>query len=408
MLSALLYIIISGIELLSNCIKNCIMKKLTIFSMCIFALFSSCSKDENPETLNTDQIERRTLTPEEILLKEKLASTAQIVRDVILTQPKVVKEVSDLISLKKYRDDYIYFKDLFRTYKKGSDLQPTLFERTFNEIMERKSNIEPFHGLKEFLVESDITLYCPYPVEDYPVENQMPSCTSDPIDNDQVNTGYQIMSDGSYLEVDVDEKYSEKYPVWIVMPEDEDIETGTAAGTGKGTVHQLRVGHVKCTKQYDGIFSGGSEFKFCLLGGTITLSSATSFTSLQSCNLTRSQIRQGVWVNFQYELDDDWYVSVDGTTDEGARQFGLIEFDKNKTTFTLTFEPKVKIDKIEVSAGKVELKIESGEGWIKLDNYLSRNTFMMFNKFDMGQGIKDYYRIYSAGQVYWTLPLIEY
>ena len=408
MLSALLYIIISGIELLSNCIKNCIMKKLTIFSMCIFALFSSCSKDENPETLNTDQIERRTLTPEEILLKEKLASTAQIVRDVILTQPKVVKEVSDLISLKKYRDDYIYFKDLFRTYKKGSDLQPTLFERTFNEIMERKSNIEPFHGLKEFLVESDITLYCPYPVEDYPVENQMPSCTSDPIDNDQVNTGYQIMSDGSYLEVDVDEKYSEKYPVWIVMPEDEDIETGTAAGTGKGTVHQMRVGYARSSIQYDGFFSGGSEFKFCLLGGTITSTSATTFSGLQTCYLTRSQIRQDTWVRFQYELDDDWYVSVDGTTDEGGRQFGLIEFDKNKTTFTLTFEPKVKIDKIELSAGKVELKIESAEGWIKLDNYMNRDNFIRLNNTDMGNGLKDGYRVFAAGGVKWTLPVLEY
>ncbi len=41
-------------------------------------------------------------------------------------------------------------------------------------------------------------------------------------------------------------------------------------------------------------------------------------------------IRNDKWVNFQYELDDDWYVSTDGSTDEGSRQFGLIEYDKNK------------------------------------------------------------------------------
>ena len=190
------------------------------------------------------------------------------------------------------------------------------------------------------------------------------------------------------------------------MPEDgEGTETPNFV-TPK--IHQLRVGHVKCSKQYDGLFGGGSEFKFCLLGGTITLTTASSFVSLQSCNLTRSQIRKGVWVNFQYELDDDWYVSADGSTDEGGRQFGLIEFDKNKTTFTISYEPKVKIDKIDVSTGKIELKIESAEGWIKLDNYVSRQAFLAFNKVDMGTGLYSNYRVYTAGGVSWTLPLIEY
>ncbi|NMB52522.1 MAG: hypothetical protein GX999_09360, partial [Bacteroidales bacterium] len=96
------------------------------------------------------------------------------------------------------------------------------------------------------------------------------------------------------------------------------------------------------------------------------------------------------------------------TTDEGSRQFGLIEFDKNKTVFTLSFEPKVKIDKIEVSAGKVELKVESQEGWIKLDNYLSRDNFIRLNKTDTGNGLQDGYRVFAAGGVRWTLPVIEY
>ncbi len=198
------------------------MKKLMIFLMCITALVASCSKDENPAIRNTDRIVRRTLTPEEILLKEKLASTARIMRDVILRQPKVVKEVSDLISFKEYRDDFVYFKDLFSTGQKGSGPEPTLFEKTFDEIMEGKSDIEPFLGLKEYLIGNDITLYCPYPVEDYPADYQMPSCTSDPIDNDVLNMGYQIEEDGSYSEVDITEEYSETYPVWIVMPDEGD------------------------------------------------------------------------------------------------------------------------------------------------------------------------------------------
>ena len=384
------------------------MKKLTFVLMCLVALFASCTKDVIPDVKENDQIVRRELTPEETLMKEKLAMVAQVVRDVVLSEPAVVKEVSKLIDLRLYRDDYVYFRDLFSNENglKGADCKAPLFEKAFDEVIESKSGDLQFPDIKKYLVENNITLYCPYPIEDYPTGNQLPSCTSDPLDNDEINIGYQLEKDGSYSVVEVSEEYSRSYPVWIVMPEDgEGIETPNFV-TPK--IHQLRVGHVKCSKQYDGLFGGGSEFKFCLLGGTITLTTASSFVSLQSCNLTRSQIRKGVWVNFQYELDDDWYVSADGSTDEGGRQFGLIEFDKNKTTFTLSYEPKVKIDKIDVSTGKIELKIESAEGWIKLDNYVSRQAFLAFNKVDMGTGLYSNYRVYTAGGVSWTLPLIEY
>jgi hypothetical protein len=385
------------------------MKKLTVVLMCLVALFASCKKDVIPDVEKTDQVIRRVLTPEETLMKEKLAVAAQVVRDVVLRQPAVVEEVSDLIDLKLYRDDYIYFRDLFGAENRNKAIihGAALFERTFDQVVESKSGDIKFPDIKKYLVENNITLYCPYPVEDYPADNQLPSCTSDPLDNEIINSGYQLEDDGSYSVVDITEEYSESYPVWIVMPGDMDSDTEIPDPVTP-KIHQLRVGHVKCSKQYDGLFSGGSEFKFCLLGGTITLTSASSFMALQSCDLTRAQIRRDSWVNFQYELDDDWYVSPDGSTDEGGRQFGLIEYDKNKTTFTLSFEPKVKIDKIDISTGKVEIKVESQEGWIKLDNYISRQAFLAYNKADMGSGIYSNYRVYTAGGVSWTLPLIEY
>lgn len=387
------------------------MKKLTFVLMCLVALFASCTKDVIPDVEKTDQVVRRALTPEEILLKENLAKAAQVVRDVVLSEPAVVKEVSELIGLRLYRDDYVYFRDLFSDENnlKGADRKAPLFERVFDEVIERKSGDLQFPDIKKYLVENDITLYCPYPIEDYPADNQLPSCTSDPLDNDVINTGYQLEEDGSYSLVEITEEYSEDYPVWIVMPEEEEETTTTPVPTNPlPGVHQMRVGWVMCSEQYDGFFNGGSEFKFCILGGTITATSATSFTGLQTIELTRHQIRREIWVNFQYELDDDWYVSSDGSTDEGSRQFGLIEYDKRKTVCTLSYEPKVKIDKIELSVGKIEYKTESAEGWIKLDNYLSRTTFMMFNQRDMGNGLKDGYRIFAAGNVYWTLPVIKY
>jgi hypothetical protein len=390
------------------------MKKVLVFLLGAIVLISSCSKEENPESKKTDSVVKRMLTPEEVMLKKNLEAASQVVRDVVLKSPEVVKEVSDLINRKMYKDDYIPFKDLFEPQEnvnlKSAGVQSTLFEKIFDEVINSKSNIN--QGLKGFLVAAEIVLYSPYPIEDYPVDNQLPTLTSDPIDNDIENIGYQLEDDGSYSEVIVDEEYSEEYPVWIVMEDDTEsdisIQIPEPTTTTSGTIHQLRVGQLRSTIQYDGFFNGGSEFKFCLLGGTITLTNATSFVGLQTCFLTRTQIRRGSWVNFQYELDDDWFVSDDGSSDEGGRQFGLIEYDKNKTEFTLSCEPKVKIAGVEVSATKVEVKFASNEGWIKLDNYLSRDTFMQFNKTDMGHGLQDGYRVYVAGEVYWTLPLIEY
>jgi hypothetical protein len=279
------------------------MKKLTVVLMCLVALFASCKKDVIPDVEKTDQVIRRVLTPEETLMKEKLAVAAQVVRDVVLRQPAVVEEVSDLIDLKLYRDDYIYFRDLFGAENRNKAIihGAALFERTFDQVVESKSGDIKFPDIKKYLVENNITLYCPYPVEDYPADNQLPSCTSDPLDNEIINSGYQLEDDGSYSVVDITEEYSESYPVWIVMPGDMDSDTEIPDPVTP-KIHQLRVGHVKCSKQYDGLFSGGSEFKFCLLGGTITLTSASSFMALQSCDLTRAQIRRDSWVNFQYEL----------------------------------------------------------------------------------------------------------
>ena len=202
------------------------MKKVLILLLGAIVLISSCSKEENLSSRKTDSVVKKILTPEEVVLKNKLEAASQVVRDVVLKSPEVVKEVSDLINRKMYRDDYIPFKDLFEPQEnsnlKSAGIQSTLFEKTFDEIINSKSDINS--ELKEFLVAADIVLYSPYPIEDYPVENQLPTCTSDPIDNDIENLGYQLEDDGSYLMVEVDEEYSEDYPVWIVIEDDSESE----------------------------------------------------------------------------------------------------------------------------------------------------------------------------------------
>lgn len=384
------------------------MKKSILFLVCIIALVSSCSKYQTTD-LKTSVVKKE-LTPDEKVLKDKLALTAQVVRDAILSSPDVVKEVDGIINLKTHPDDYVYFKELLNPENssfKGKQITKTRFAEAFDAIVSSKSGNKDFGNLREFVVANNVAIYCPYPVEDYEDGPAAIAVTSDPIDNEDENVGYALEDDGNYSDVIIDEEYTEMTPVWIIA-EEKEIAVPPKAATTTGTIRQMRVGWVKSTKQYDGLFGGGSEFKFCLLGGAINMNTATTFVGLQTCNVSRYNIRHQKWVNFQYELDDDWHVSADGTTDEGSRQFGLIEFDKNKKEFTLSLEPKVKIGTVEVSPGKISLTLQSNEGWIKLDNYLNRDYFILFNKTDMGQGLQDGYRVYTAGDVYWTLPIMMY
>ena len=248
----------SGINSMSNCLKLTNMKKRIAFLMCILALFSSCSKDRDPKFGSVSKVEKRILTPEEAILKEKLALTAEVVRDVLIKTPEAVKEVSDFINLKMYKDDFVYFRDLFNPEEnpriKGLNISQTLFEKTFDDILARKSNSKIDFDLKEFLVANLITLYCPYPVSDYPDIDEVPSCTSDPIDNEEENIGYEILPDGSYNEVNVDEDYTWNHPVLIVAPDDSDDISTPPVTTATDKIHQLRVGYVKSTLQYDGLF----------------------------------------------------------------------------------------------------------------------------------------------------------
>ena len=148
--------------------------------------------------------------------------------------------------------------------------------------------------------------------------------------------------------------------------------------------------------------------------------------------MIKNKIKRCTWAGndplYQKYHDDEWGVPVHDDRKlfemlilEGA-QAGLswITILRKRENYRKAFDnfdfnkvakyDKKKINSLMKDAGIIrnKLKIESAEGWIKLDNFLSRDTFERFNKVDMGNGIQDAFRIYTAGCVSWTLPLIEY
>ncbi len=380
-------------------------------------LFISCEKDDSSDLIEKNEI---VLTAKQIQQKENLNSIALTVAD-IADSKEIFNEIHSAVnvSLTTGLDEQYRFKDIL--YPSESKIPSLKSSKTSdfgikfkNAIQTNSLKSSSLTDIETFILNEDVQIYWPYSEEWDGVAE--PVITFDPILDVSENIGFKrvLQEDGS-IRIDtviVNDDFAFNNPVWIINfceTEEAEIESNVKSAQLKSSssIHQLAVGYVKSTKHYDNIFNGGDEYKFCIIGGKITsMSTAESFEGIQTINISRKDIRKKNWKKFYYELDDDWKVSTEDK--ELGRKFGLIEFDKKKTTRELKFEPKVTIDKVTVSLGSYTIKTESSEGWIKTDTYEDRDQMIRYQKTDMGHGLKDGYRIYGAGGVYWTLPIREF
>lgn len=377
-------------------------------------IFTSCEKDDLTSHLEKDNI---SLTTEQIKLKENLNSIALTVLD-IADSKEIFSEIHSAVnvSLTTGLDEQYRFKDIL--YPSESKI-PSLKSSKTSDFGTKFKNAIQTNSLKSslltdietFILNEDVQIYWPYSEEWDGVTE--PVITFDPIVDADENIGFRKVTqqDGS-IRIDtviVNDDYAFENPVWIINfceSDESEIESKAKSSPVKSSshIHQLSIGWVKSTKHYDNIFRGGDEYKFMIIGGKITsMNTAEAFEGIQSINISRKDIRKKNWKKFYYELDDNWKVSIDDK--EMGRKFGLIEFDKRKSTRELKFEPKVTIDKIVISIGSYTVKTESSEGWIKTDVYEDRDIMMQYQTTDMGHGLKDGYKVYAAGGVFWTLPI---
>jgi hypothetical protein len=394
--------------------------KLFLFVISVFVLLfitNACSEEDISGFEDKSNVG---LTTEQIQQKENLNSIALTVVN-IADSKEIFNEIHSAvsISLNTGLDEQYRFKDiLYPTESKIPSLKSSAinFGTKFKDAI-RKDKLKSSspENIEAFIISEDVQIYWPYSEEwDGFTE---PVITFDPIVDIDENIGFKriVQPDGS-IGIDtviVTDDYAFHNPVWIINfceSDEAEIENAVKSAQLKSSssVHQLSVGWVKNNKHhYDNIFQGGDEYKFCIIGGKITsMSTAETFEAIQTVNLSRRAIRKKNWKRFYYELDDDWKVDLEDK--ELGRKFGLIEFDKNKTTRELKFEPKVTIDNVTVSVGSYTIKTESSEGWIKTDIYEDRDKMIKYQESDMGNGLKYGYRVYGAGDVYWTLPIREF
>lgn len=391
------------------------MKKSLLPAFVILGMMIGCN----------DHVEEIASEPEASLTHEQqsqiavMKQTQSILGEIILDK-NVRAEIISEASLKFDGDNNAHFSMLLGKSEKNSRTSSNFSSAFRQAVQSRQDNARTtdlISDLEKEILDDNLVIYAPYYDEFNWEEVKEVTITYHPLVRDDYNEGMAFGFDSNFSNgVLVDDDYAFENPTLIIKPADgettfipEEDEQGNPNGrVAASTINQLSVGWVKCTKQYDGLFGGGSEFKFCIIGGKVTdFTKAESFESILSINLSRKDIRKERWKKFYYELDDDW------KSPEDSRKFGLIEYDKNKTKHELKFSAKVQTKNgdgtfnTEVLA-EYKLTMESQEGWIKTDTYDSRTSFAAFNKSDMGHGTKDDYRIYRSGDVRWTLPLREF
>jgi len=372
--------------------------------------FISCQKDEQ---IIKEEVK---LTREQINQQKNLEKISQILID-IANSKQDYTDVHNAVnlSIKANLDEQYRIADILfpgKSFIPGlKSIETDCFSKKFRKaLMNSNHKSSSGENLVAFILNNDVQIYWPYS-EEWDGKTT-PTITYYSFKNEHENIGLKkVKLLTGEIRIDtflVNDEYAYKNPVWIVNFCDDPLpkkgNNNSYQKKGSISIHQLSVGFVKSTKHYDPLFRGGDEYKFCLIGGKITSwETAEVLENIQTINLTRKDIRKKRWKKFYYELDDDWY--VDEHDKELGRKFGLIEFDKRKTTRELKFEPKVVINDISISLGSYSIKTESKEGWIKVDTYQDRDKMIRFQHYDMGHGTMDTFRVYAAGGVYWTLPI---
>ena len=394
------------------------MKTLFTRIPCIFLvllMMGSCHDD-------LDEIAQNETQTVAVQFTQKQQSQIQIMmmtRDVLgeIIHNKNVKNDIIFEASKKYDgDNNARFSTLLNQKDENTSRVSSSFANAFRETLKTSKNARTKNSISDLeqkILNEDLVIYAPYYEEFDWNKIESVTITYHPLIKDDINEGivYEAGSNNTYT-VLVNDDYAFEHPTLIIKPADGEekiintFDSSKMLPNGKTTaisVNQLSVGWVRCTKQYDGLFGGGPDFRFCVIGGKITsLSEAEGFENILNINLSRRDVRKKNWKRYYYELDDDWI------SPEDSRKFGLIDFDKNKTKHELKFSAKVKIGDNVEAAAEYKVTIESKEGWIKTDTYGSRTTFAAFNRRDMGHGTRDSYRVYKSGSVSWTLPLRKF
>jgi hypothetical protein len=407
----------------------------SLFIVLFFSfIFISCEKEKMDEGTSSNL----QLSEEEVLLRNKLESVAQIVCH-------TAENISDCEEVKSGVDANIYygqdeelrFRDILSPKESKFLKSASTIVNFSNKLSDafignnlKSANVEG-DDLETFVLNNNVQVYWPYSEDWDGVE--LPTITFNPLLPIDENIGFKkvFLSDGSYIidTVIVNEKYCMNHPVWIINQNESDygdiptfINNEFKSGNitylqsnpnlksalvddynNSNKIYEIQVGEVKCTKQYDFIWNGGSDIYFKMIGSKQdgTNSAIADYSgNILSAKFKRKEIRKKNWKSYFTAINPDWSNSE---LDNGFIVYENDGGDKEKE-----FKGKLSFEISKVKVG-CDFEFKYGKRDEKIYELIwERYAYFAGNKGegDANATKRGDWKIYKAGQVEWTLPYV--
>ena len=167
-----------------------------------------------------------------------MQQTSNVIVNMLAENPELFNNINEIIKSDavKYMEDRILFVDLFRNpqFVKAVNEQEnhTTFSSEFKKHAtaniqcaqtETRATILDADVLMQYLIENNISIYCPFPLEDYEANNRIPAIAANIGEEYEELPGVQFYADGSYDSVMVSQAYADLHPVWLINQEDDYI-----------------------------------------------------------------------------------------------------------------------------------------------------------------------------------------
>ncbi|OJV35400.1 MAG: hypothetical protein BGO29_13310 [Bacteroidales bacterium 36-12] len=351
-------------------------KLICIFAVAIGIVFTACEK--NDVIIDKDKTEFNT---EQQKMRSALETTTNILLNMITSDETYFDELNKVIvaGSSNYMEDRVMLKDLFSTTSKSSALRVKVNSNKFTSDFKtaftknRPQKIGGINGINsntfsnpdsliQFLIENNVILNCPYPLEDYDEDNRIPAISFDPMNNDSTNVGYLLDKLGNISEVIVSQSYADKHPVWILIPYQPENTTQSAANVRhaqrsktatndgfRATFHKIYLTEYYCT-----IFKATLDMRILRSSNSFSWNDQTknytgSFSQMSTFQMPRKYVgyakdqKMSGWYPIDIEWDYDWH------SDKVEQGLSVYEYDPG-TTYETSITVKAKIDGVEVGA----------------------------------------------------------
>ncbi|MGM9794671.1 MAG: hypothetical protein ACI3ZZ_00390 [Candidatus Aphodosoma sp.] len=304
---------------------------------------------------------------------------------------------------KDYLEDRVLFSDLFsedanQNIQQKSMVDVESFSHSFkhyaslcsNSLLKSNLSANEANGvnadvLMQYLVDNNISVYCPFPLDYYAVDNRIPAIAAVIDETLEEFPGIQFFADGTFQEVMVSQAYADEHPVWLIkkehdyifnqMLQDSVISMQKAGGVvlPRTTHYEVEFRSIFVTEYMGPLAQGDLEIHLCrslanpqydteeeCFKGTFDDQYIVVLPRKYVYNAKRGYDKG--WYQINYIFENDW------KTTEYQHYFAAYEYDpKYEVESSCTLKGSYKTNKAEVGAEiKVGLKYRSRDDLMAL------------------------------------------